>query len=722
MKNGFFLKKTSTLVLGCSSPELANRCLLCDYHIPPPFVQDKVTDMESTAAIQARDGLLGGNVTGQPGWDRLCTQGNQQNACSILVVKTQADESFPLLSEPRRVLMLPEPHLFNFIKTHSVHNTASGWGATLSDSPPTAPGTPDFADYVKDNRLHSSCIDNNFCSAVTQSSQRHAQPQRSTQPYPLQFGTPSRMKAPSVIAASNTNRQQHSSMSPPAQSTTRSLLAGQRQACRSHASRRYNRAAPLNLPKVPEDTAFLLSPNGTQQSEHPSLELNMVPQVRILRRPTCSAHAEPVIMAGSTAEVPLAQVPQQSVQRKAPCCVCVEPVVRPGNRAEAAQVPQQSSSRVSVHHAAAEPVGMPGNLAAVPPTQVLPLRILQRPSHVSVVKPVLMSSNNAESPQAQAQNLSAPHVRGTSCVIQRTRGLIEELWFGGFKIAAPKSITSAAITIQTALRGHLCRQRLQGLRAAAVKIQACWRAWFCRRNFLLMKTLAALVQPGFKGRLLRRSAIEAVTALQGYDNTRRMLTLVAQQRRQNSLNLALHPKGDADRAHEEVQVVTHPQDTQEVEAGMEAELTYAVQEAPDRILPATLEDVPIDAEDGQATGAAERDLSLAAQQAATAASASPEDMFDTQAWLREEYEATFSTSVDPVRSRAAKNVILVFSIRFQGISGVSTDSSSTLLWQRGGIVGGRAAYRSIISLLGQHFVWQPPDTGHKLFRLQARND
>lgn len=274
--------------------------------------------------------------------------------------------------------MLPEPHLFNFIKTHSVHNTASGWGATLSDSPPTAPGTPDFADYVKDNRLHSSCIDNNFCSAVTQSSQRHAQPQRSTQPYPLQFGTvkflstaepahsntvaaveaamistgstqlapkasqqssiavfrpaskaaspdsaglqailphtaskhhdlataqkplgilpllrstltgsgsadsnhaqaastdkthlesllslamaehtdstaaapqpqpqtaaqPSRMKAPSVIAASNTNRQQHSSMSPPAQSTTRSLLAGQRQACRSHASRRYNR-------------------------------------------------------------------------------------------------------------------------------------------------------------------------------------------------------------------------------------------------------------------------------------------------------------------------------------------------------------------------------------------------------------------------------------------------------------------------------------------------
>ena len=65
-----------------------------------------------------------------------------------------------------------------------------------------------------------------------------------------------------------------------------------------------------------------------------------------------------------------------------------------------------------------------------------------------------------------------------------------------------------------------------------------------------------------------------IDVCQGYDNTRRMLTLVAQQRRQNSLNLALHPKGDADRAHEEVQVVTHPQDTQEVEAGMEAELVW----------------------------------------------------------------------------------------------------------------------------------------------------
>ena len=100
----------------------------------------------------------------------------------------------------------------------------------------------------------------------------------------------------------------------------------------------------------------------------------------------------------------------------------------------------------------------------------------------------------------QAQNISAPLVRGTSCVTQPTRGLFEDLWFAGFKIDAPQLITSASTTIQAALRGHLCRQRLQGLREAAVKIQACWRAWVCHRNYLLMRTVAAPVQPGFKGR------------------------------------------------------------------------------------------------------------------------------------------------------------------------------------------------------------------------------
>jgi len=56
---------------------------------------------------------------------------------------------------------------------------------------------------------------------------------------------------------------------------------------------------------------------------------------------------------------------------------------------------------------------------------------------------------------------------------------------------------------------------------------------------------------------------------------------------------------------------------------------YAVQEAPDVILPAAFEDVTLDDEDGQALGAAERDVSHAAQQAATAASASPEVLLCT---------------------------------------------------------------------------------------------
>lgn len=84
--------------------------------------------------------------------------------------------------------MVPEPHHVNYIRTHTVHDTASGRGATLSESRPTAPGTPDFTDYVKDGRFHSSCIDNNFCNAATWSSQRHAQPQRSQQAQPLQYG------------------------------------------------------------------------------------------------------------------------------------------------------------------------------------------------------------------------------------------------------------------------------------------------------------------------------------------------------------------------------------------------------------------------------------------------------------------------------------------------------------------------------------------------------
>ncbi len=83
--------------------------------------------------------------------------------------------------------MVPEHHRLNSIRTHTIDHTASGRGAILSESPP-APGTPDFPDYFKNGRLHSSCIDNNFCSAATWSCQRHAQPERSQQIHPLQYG------------------------------------------------------------------------------------------------------------------------------------------------------------------------------------------------------------------------------------------------------------------------------------------------------------------------------------------------------------------------------------------------------------------------------------------------------------------------------------------------------------------------------------------------------
>ena len=104
--------------------------------------------------------------------------GNRQNASSILLVKTQDDKSF----------MVPEPHHLNTIRTHLVHHAASVRGATLSVSPPAAPGTPDFANYVKDGKLRGSCIDNDFCSAATQSSRHHAQPHPSQQAQTLQYG------------------------------------------------------------------------------------------------------------------------------------------------------------------------------------------------------------------------------------------------------------------------------------------------------------------------------------------------------------------------------------------------------------------------------------------------------------------------------------------------------------------------------------------------------
>ncbi|DBA76316.1 TPA: hypothetical protein ACH3X1_010029 [Trebouxia sp. C0004] len=296
---------------------------------------------------------------------------------------------------------------------------------------------------------------------------------------------------------------------------------------------------------------------------------------------------------------------------------------------------------MSDYHAADEPTGRPGNLAAVPPTQVLQLRILQRPSHGAMVEPVLRSGNSAEAPQAHRNGL-----RDCASTTQLT-----EFRLPGKDRQSFQQMKTATLKIQAAYRCHLQRQRFVCLKAAALKIQTAVRGHRLRQRFLMSKTAAIVVQRLFRD----------------YDNTRAMLTPVAQQMRQSSTNLALHLEGNADSAQWEAlmrrneatrslgyhttsqpEVVTHPQGTQEVEGVMEVELDSAVQEAPDLILPAVLEDVPIDGEDGQAFGAAERDLSHATQQAATAASASPEDMFDTQAWLRGEYEATFSTSPDSV--------------------------------------------------------------------------
>ena len=87
---------------------------------------------------------------------------------------------------------------------------------------------------------------------------------------------------------------------------------------------------------------------------------------------------------------------------------------------------------------------------------------------------------------------------------------------------------------------------------------------------------------------------EGLAVFQGHDHTRGTLTPVAQQRRHISTKLTLDLESDADSAQWEALVrrneatrslayhtttsqpgaVTHPQDTEEVEAGMEAELVW----------------------------------------------------------------------------------------------------------------------------------------------------
>jgi len=87
---------------------------------------------------------------------------------------------------------------------------------------------------------------------------------------------------------------------------------------------------------------------------------------------------------------------------------------------------------------------------------------------------------------------------------------------------------------------------------------------------------------------------EVIDVFQGHNCTGRTLTPVAQQSRQSSTKLALHLEDDADSAQWEALVrrneamrslayhtttsqpgvVTDPQDTEEVEGGMEAELVW----------------------------------------------------------------------------------------------------------------------------------------------------
>ncbi|KAL0030231.1 hypothetical protein WJX77_004266 [Trebouxia sp. C0004] len=500
------------------------------------------------------------------------------------------------------MLMVPEHHHLSLIKTHTVHDPASGRGATLSESPPSAPGTPDFTDYVEDGRLHSSCIDENFLNAATWSCQRHAQPQRSQQSQPLQYGKV-------TVSAGSTQLW-------------------------PKASRQTSTAAfsPASEAASPDRAALQVRGTLSQcwQQHKPSTAL--------FEESGPKHHEKPAYWSGPSAQKPWLKAVQ-------PGCTTQPPE---GCARNTVLLPSPKGTQKSQY-------------ASLELNTVLQLRILQRPSHGAMVEPVLRSGNSAEAPQAHRNGL-----RDCASTTQLT-----EFRLPGKDRQSFQQMKTATLKIQAAYRCHLQRQRFVCLKAAALKIQTAVRGHRLRQRFLMSKTAAIVVQRLFRVRVccqrLRRYAIAAFTALQDYDNTRAMLTPVAQQMRQSSTNLALHLEGNADSAQWEAlmrrneatrslgyhttsqpEVVTHPQGTQEVEGVMEVELDSAVQEAPDLILPAVLEDVPIDGEDGQAFGAAERDLSHATQQAATAASASPEDMFDTQAWLRGEYEATFSTSPDSV--------------------------------------------------------------------------
>ena len=70
----------------------------------------------------------------------------------------------------------------------------------------------------------------------------------------------------------------------------------------------------------------------------------------------------------------------------------------------------------------------------------------------------------------------------------------------------------AAISIQAAVRGLLCRQSWQVLRVATARVQAVYRGSLARRRFLQMKTAVTCIQAAFRSHCLRLQFLQMRTA------------------------------------------------------------------------------------------------------------------------------------------------------------------------------------------------------------------
>ena len=88
----------------------------------------------------------------------------------------------------------------------------------------------------------------------------------------------------------------------------------------------------------------------------------------------------------------------------------------------------------------------------------------------------------------------------------------------------------AAISIQAAVRGLLCRQSWQVLRVATARVQAVYRGSLARRRFLQMKTAVTCIQAAFRSHCLRlqflqmrTSATTIQAAYRGYISRKELL-------------------------------------------------------------------------------------------------------------------------------------------------------------------------------------------------------